>query len=309
MPESKLFKEIVSLDTEQINPRSTEIDISSTRKILEIINKEDMLVPLAVQQELAYIEKAVEQIIDTFKQNGRLFYVGAGTSGRLGVVDASECPPTFGSNPDMVQGIIAGGKEAMFIAQEGAEDFPENGSKEIARRNILPPDIVCGIAASGRTPFVKGALEEARARGCYTILISTSSREKLSELNIFADVMICPDVGPEVVAGSTRMKSGTAQKLVLNMLTTASMIRLGKTYGNIMIDLQMTNKKLEERAKKTIMSLCNVDYDSASKYLDLSGGHIKTAIVMIKANVSKEKAKLLLDDADGFVKVAVSSFK
>jgi len=305
MPESELFKEIIGLDTEQINPRTKEIDVLPTSKILELINKEDMLVPLAIQEELKNIEEAVEQIISSFKQNGRLFYIGAGTSGRLGVVDASECPPTFGSQPEMVQGIIAGGKEAVFVAQEGAEDFPENGAKEIINRNINPPDIVCGIAASGRTPFVKGALEEAKKRGCHTILVTTSSRKKLAELNISADTLICPDVGPEVIAGSTRMKSGTAQKLVLNMLTTASMIRLGKTYDNVMIDLQMTNKKLKERAKKTIMSLCKVDYDTASKYLKLSDYHVKTAIVMIKTNVSKEKAKELLDIANGFVKVAI----
>ncbi len=306
MPESEFFKEIVGLDTEKINPRTTEIDISPTKKILDMINQEDMLVSIAVQKELKYIETAVEHIVDAFKQNGRLFYLGAGTSGRLGVVDASECPPTFGTNPEMVQGIIAGGKEAMFVAQEGAEDLPENGAKEIINKNILPPDIVCGIAASGRTPFVMGALSEAKSRACFTILITTSSRAKLSKMNISADLMICPEVGPEVLAGSTRMKSGTAQKLVLNMLTTASMIRLGKTYSNIMIDLQLTNKKLVERAKKTIMSLCNIDYDSASEYLILSGGHVKTAIVMCKANVNKEKAKLLLKKANGFVKLAIS---
>lgn len=305
MPETDLFKEIIALQTEQKNPKSENIDLASTREILEIINNEDKLVAQAVQKELDNIGKAVEIITKAFKSGGRLFYVGAGTSGRLGIVDASECPPTFGASPEMVQGIIAGGKEAVFKAQEGAEDKPENGAKEITERDIKPPDVVCGIAASGRTPFVKGAIDEAKKRGCPTIFVSTVTQEKVEELGVSADVTICPNVGPEALTGSTRMKSGTAQKLVLNMLTTASMVKLGKTYGNVMVDLQLTNAKLKERAKKIIMSITGVSYDKAEKYLKESGGHVKTALVMIKSGVSKDEAKRLLIKADGFVRKAL----
>ncbi|MGA2297868.1 MAG: N-acetylmuramic acid 6-phosphate etherase [FCB group bacterium] len=305
MPKSKLFNEISSLGTEQKNPKSEFIDIADTKEILEIINNEDISVAFAVQKEIPNIEKAVNKITEAFRNGGRLFYVGAGTSGRLGILDASECPPTFGTNPEMVQGIIAGGREAVFQAQEGAEDSKENGAKEIINRKILPPDIVCGIAASGRTPFVRGAFEESNKRGIATILITTISSGKAKKLGMTADIMICPVVGPEVLAGSTRMKSGTAAKLVLNMLTTASMIKLGKTYGNVMVDLQLTNAKLKERAKKIIMNITNVDYDTADEYLVKSNGHVKTALVMILGKLNKSEAQKLLTEANGFVRVAL----
>jgi len=309
MPESKLFREIASLSTELKNPATSDIDIASTREILNLINNEDLTVPFAVQKEIPNIEKAVESIVTAFKNGGRLFYFGAGTSGRLGIVDASECPPTFGTEPEMVQGVIAGGKEAVFQAKEGAEDLPENGAKEYRRLKIQPPDIVCGIAASGRTPFVRGALEEAREYGVSTILITTVKRNEAKKLGMTADVMICPIVGPEVIAGSTRMKSGTAQKLVLNMLTTASMIRIGKTLGNVMVDLQLTNAKLKERAKRIIMELTGLDYDSADKFLTLSEGNVKTALVMILGNVTVNDAKKLLEQSDGFIKIAIENAK
>jgi N-acetylmuramic acid 6-phosphate etherase len=305
MPESDLFIEIASLETEQKNPRTENIDIASTRKILEMINDEDLTVASVVRKEIPNIAKAVAQIVESFKAGGRLFYFGAGTSGRLGIVDAAECPPTFGTNPKMVQGVIAGGHKAVFIAQEGAEDKPENGAKEIIQRKIKPPDVVCGIAASGRTPFVKGALAEARKRGIFTILIATVPKKKAIENGILADVMICPVVGPEVITGSTRMKSGTAQKLVLNMLTTASMVRLGKTLGNVMVDLQLTNAKLKERAKRILMTLADVDYDTAEKTLKESDGHVKTALVMLLADVDVEQAKKRLRKAGGFIKKAI----
>jgi N-acetylmuramic acid 6-phosphate etherase len=305
MPESDLFKEIIALQTEQKNPKSADIDLVTTKEILEIINSEDMFVAKAVQKELPNIERAVDIIAEAFKSGGRLFYVGAGTSGRLGILDAAECPPTFGVNPEMVQGIIAGARDAVFQAQEGAEDNHENGAKEIIIRNINPPDVVCGIAASGRTPFVKGAMEEAIKKGCKTIILTTVTHQKVEELGVIADVVICPNVGPEVLAGSTRMKSGTAQKMVLNMLTTASMIKLGKTYGNVMVDLQLTNAKLKERAKKIIMSITGINYDDAEQYLNESEGHVKTAIVMIKAGVKKEEAQKMLKNADGFVRKAL----
>lgn len=305
MGETPLFKEISSLDTERINPDSVFIDQASPAEILKMINDEDKTVPLAVEKELPHIEKAVEYVVEAFKSGGRLFYAGAGTSGRLGIVDASECPPTFGVSVEQVQGIIAGGKEAVFIAQEGAEDQPGNGAKEIADRNIAPPDVVCGIAASGRTPFVVGALKEARKRNCKTIFITTASREKILKSDVKADVFICPEVGPEIIMGSTRMKSGTAQKLVLNMLTTASMILVGKTFGNVMVDLQLTNLKLKERAKRIVMLIAGVDYDAAARALEESGGSVKIALVIAMAGVSKREAENLIESSGGFVRKAV----
>jgi N-acetylmuramic acid 6-phosphate etherase len=305
MPETELFHEITSLLTEQRNPLSEDIDNLSTLDVLRIINDEDKKVPFAIENQLDSIAKAVDYIVESFKQGGRLFYFGAGTSGRLGILDASECPPTFGTPYDMVQGVIAGGRKAVFKAIEGAEDSIENGANEVVKRNILPPDIVCGIAASGRTPFVRGALQEAKRRKVRSLLICTVSKERLNEIGVFADIIIAPNVGPEVIAGSTRMKSGTAQKLILNMLTTASMIRLGKTYGNVMVDLQQTNNKLKERSKNIIMKIANVDYDTAEKLLRESGANVKTALVMALTGADVHKARSLLALSDGFVKKAV----
>ncbi len=305
MPENELFKEISSLRTEQVNQLTKEIDEQGTMSILRLINQEDQRVALAVEEEIPNIAEAVDKITEAFSLGGRLFYVGAGTSGRLGILDASECPPTFGTDPQMVQGIIAGGKPAVFQAQEGAEDSPDDGANEIRERFVAPPDVVVGLAASGRTPFVKGALQEALKRGCYTVLITTVSNEQAQGLGVVADTMICPNVGAEVVSGSTRMKSGTAQKLVLNMLTTASMIKLGKTYGNVMVDLQLTNKKLEERAKKTIMSLTGVSYDEAANYLNAAKGNVKTALIMIIGDCDYDAAKDAILKADGHVKQAI----
>jgi N-acetylmuramic acid 6-phosphate etherase len=306
MPENDLFREISSLETEMNNPVSANIDMEPTIGILGIINREDMTVARAVREELPHIAVAVDHLTEAFASGGRLFYFGSGTSGRLGVVDASECPPTFGTDPEMVQGVIAGGTPAIFRAQEGAEDSAEAGAEEIRRRGIMPPDVVCGIAASGRTPFVRGALDEACGRGIYTIMVSAVSRDKLRQMDISADTMICPAVGPEVIAGSTRMKAGTAQKMVLNMLTTASMVRLGKTYGNIMVDLQLTNSKLRERAKKIIMTIAKVDYDKAERLLSESGDSVKTALVMGITNINPKEARDLLQKAGGFVRKAVS---
>ena len=302
---TSLFKEISQLATEQRNEKTSDIDLMSTEEILHAINAEDATIAYAIEQEIPHITKAVDAITNAFQVGGRLFYVGAGTSGRLGIVDASECPPTFGTNPEMVQGIIAGGDAAMFKAQEGAEDSPENGAACLQEYGIKKNDIVCGIAASGRTPFVRGALEKAKEIGCYTILITTNSREQLLALGVTADTIIAPSVGPEVIAGSTRMKSGTAQKMVLNMLTTASMIRLGKSYGNIMVDLQLTNAKLRERAKRIIMEIADVDYDSATSVLDEAQGHVKTALVMILAQVDAQTAKSMLKNSGGFIKTAL----
>ncbi len=305
MAESSLFKEISSLATERRNPDTENIDLASAREILEMINAEDAKVAPAVREVIPEIEKAVLHLAAAFRAGGRLFYFGAGTSGRLGVVDASECPPTFGTDPAMVQGVIAGGTPAIFRAQEGAEDSREAGAGEVRANGIEPPDVFCGIAASGRTPWVLGAMEEAARRGCFTIFISTSPREKVLSLGARADVMICPVVGPEAIAGSTRMKSGTAQKLVLNMLTTASMILIGKTYGNVMVDLQLTNKKLAERSKKIIMDICTLDYDSAAALLSQSGGHVKTAIMMHFSGLEREAALALLEKHEGRIRPAL----
>lgn len=298
-----LFAEISNLSTEQRNQKSMDIDARSTIEILKIINDEDKTVPFAVEMELPYIAEAVEIIVRALKNGGRLLYFGAGTSGRLGVVDASECPPTFGTPFGMIDGFIAGGKEAMFRAQEGAEDYEENGANDVLAANVSDKDVVCGIAASRRTPYVVGAVKKAKQIGAKTLYITCNPRENFDIKEV--DVAMCPYVGPEVVMGSTRMKSGTAQKLVLNMLTTTAMIRMGKIYENMMIDLQMTNKKLVERSKRIVMTITGVAYDEAEKVLLNAGGHVKTALVMILAGVTADEAKVRLEQADGFVRNAL----
>ena len=303
---SKLFLEIRTLPTERRNEATANIDEAGSAEILERINDEDAKVAAAVRAEIPYIAQAVDEIVARFQRGGRLFYAGAGTSGRLGILDAAECPPTFGTPHDMVQGIIAGGEPAVFRAQEGAEDNPANGAEAIAMHNVGEQDVVCGIAASGRTPFVRGALDEARRRGAFTVIISTNTRENLDALGVVADVCICPQVGAEVLAGSTRMKSGTAQKMVLNMLTTAAMVRLGKTLGNVMVDLQLTNAKLRERAKGIIMSLGRIEhYADAETLLEAAGGHVKTALVMALGDIDAGSARTMLEQAGGFVRKAV----
>lgn len=280
-----------------------EIDAKSTEEIVRIINDEDKLIAFAVEKEIPYIRDAVDVIVSAIKNGGRLLYFGAGTSGRLGVVDASECPPTFGTPFGLIEGYIAGGKEAMFRAQEGAEDYEENGAKDVLAAKVSRLDVVCGIAASRRTPYVVGAVKKAKEIGAHTLYVTTNPRENFDIKEV--DIAICPYVGPEVIMGSTRMKSGTAQKLVLNMLTTAAMVRLGKVYENMMIDLQMTNKKLVERSKRIVMTITGISYDEAGSWLEKAGGHVKTALVMIKAGVTKEEAQKRLDLADGFVRKAI----
>ena len=287
-----------------------DIDSCSVEEILVLINNEDKKVAFAVETQIPYIAKAVELVVEAFRNDGRLIYVGAGTSGRLGVLDAVECPPTFGTDPEMIQGLIAGGEKAMFRAQEGAEDHEENGARDIDNKKIKKNDVVCGIAASLRTPYVIGAVKRAKQLGAHTLYVTTNPRSsfylpEFSDLASAVDVAICPEVGPEIIMGSTRMKSGTAQKLVLNMITTAAMIRLGKVYENMMIDLQMTNLKLRERAKRIVMIITGVSYDEATDFLTKSNFHVKTALVMIKANVSLEEAQLRLKKSNGFVRAAI----
>ncbi len=299
----KIFDEISKLTTEQRNPKSINIDKLPTLDILKIINEEDKTIPFAVEKEIPYIEQAVEIVVQALKNGGRLLYFGAGTSGRLGVVDASECPPTFGTPFGMIDGFIAGGRKAMFRAQEGAEDYEENGANDVITANVNEKDVVCGIAASRRTPYVIGAVKKAKELGAKTLFVTTNPREDFNIKEV--DVAICPYVGPEVIMGSTRMKSGTAQKLVLNMITTTAMVRMGKTYENMMIDLQMTNKKLVERAKRIVMLITGLSYEEAQDYLTKSNFHVKSAIVMIKANVDFQEAQKLLQKADGFVRKAI----
>ena len=304
MKQSNLFQQIQSLATEQRNPASMQFDMASTREILEVINTEDHKVPIAVREELPYITEAVDIVVEAFRQGGRLFYAGAGTSGRLGILDASECPPTYGTPPEMVQGLIAGGLEAVFRSQEGAEDLEENGVNHIKEAGVTSADVVCGIAASRRTPYVVGAVGYARSIGCKTLFITCNPR---ANFDLEVDVAMCPVVGPEVIMGSTRMKSGTAQKLVLNMITTASMVRLGKVYENMMVDLQMTNKKLVERSRRTVMMATGVDYAEATRVLDAVDGHVKTALVVILADVSPEDAVARLEASGGFVRQAIAA--
>jgi N-acetylmuramic acid 6-phosphate etherase len=300
---ARLFAELKDLATEQRNPASEGLDALDTSGILKVINQEDHRVPEAVGTQLPYITQAVDLIVEAFRKGGRLIYVGAGTSGRLGILDASECPPTYGTPPEMVQGLIAGGMEAVFRSQEGAEDRKEDGERDLRAIDLSPNDIVCGIAASRRTPYVVGAVEFARSIGCPTLFITCTPR---ANFNIPVDVAICPVVGPEVIMGSTRMKSGTAQKLVLNMLTTASMVRIGKIYENMMVDLQMTSLKLVERSKRTVMQVTGLDYEAASAVLAQTKGHVKTALVMVLGDVDLPEAARRLEAASGFVRPAVS---
>lgn len=299
---SDFSQQLAGLLTEQRNPVSKRIDEQSTDSILRLINSEDKLVALAVEKEIPYIAQAVDIIVSSFRNEGRLIYVGAGTSGRLGVVDASECPPTFGTPPEMVKGLMAGGQVAMFKSQEGAEDDPQQAAKDIDAEGVGSADVVCGIAASRRTPYVVAAVRRARERGAKTLYVTTNPR---TEFDLEVDVAICPEVGPEVIMGSTRMKSGTAQKMVLNMLTTASMVKLGKVYENMMVDLQLTNNKLVDRAKRIIMMATGANYATAADVLEESGGHVKTAIVMIVKKISCDEAKRCLAQADGFVRGAI----
>ncbi len=298
-----IFNEISKLSTEQQNQNSINIDRQSTEEILTIINNEDKTIPFAVEKEIPYISRAVEIVVEAIKNGGRLLYFGAGTSGRLGVVDASECPPTFGAPDGLIEGFIAGGQQAMFKAQEGAEDFEENGAVDIIAARVTEKDVVCGIAASRRTPYVVGAIKKAKAMGAATLFVTATPRNTFNIPEV--DVAICPHVGPEVVMGSTRMKSGTAQKLVLNMITTASFVRLGKTYQNMMVDLQLTNRKLVERSKRIVMTITGISYEEAEVMLNKSGGHVKTALVMILSNVGLEEAQKRLTAANGFVRQAI----
>jgi N-acetylmuramic acid 6-phosphate etherase len=285
--------------TEQRNPRSMRIDQLSTLEIVDLINAEDRMVAEAVGEEREEIAHAIEIAVDCFSRGGSLYYVGAGTSGRLGVLDASEMPPTYGTDPAMVQGLIAGGLDALVRAQEGAEDHPEDGARDIEARGVGENDFVLGIATSGTTPYVHGALKRARERGARTgFLLCTYPT---AELVAAHDVVIAPLVGPEVITGSTRMKAGTATKMVLNTITTASMVRLGKVYGNLMVDLQVTCEKLRDRGERILMQVVGVDRPNAASLLERAGGHVKTAIVMGRLDVDADAARDRLDAEGGLI--------
>ena len=306
MSENQVFKELASLVTESRNPESYDVDIMETGEIVRLINHEDKKVAESVEKEIPYLIEAVDIIAHAFRNGGRLIYVGAGTSGRLGVLDASECPPTFGSDPEMVQGIIAGGFEALIKAKEGSEDKYEQGAIDLAEKKITAADVVCGIAASQRTPYVQGALAEAKKRRAKTIFVICNPRETLS---VPVDVAICPVPGPEVLMGSTRMKAGSAQKMVLNILTTAAMIKQGKVFENMMIDLQQNSQKLIERSKKIIMTATDVSYDESDKLLKKSGGHVKSAILMALTDLDLGTIKDMLKKNDGFIKKALMEWR
>lgn len=284
--------------TEQRNPRTARIDQLSTQEIVDLINDEDRKVAEAVHAEREAIARAADLIVDGFRRGGRLVYVGAGTSGRLGVLDAAEMPPTYGTDPWLVQGIIAGGQAALVRAQEGAEDHPEDGAAAIDERAVGPLDFVLGIATSGTTPYVHGALRRAKERGARTgfLLCTPPTAEILAAY----DVVIAPLVGPEVVTGSTRMKAGTATKLVLNTLTTTAMIRLGKVWGNLMVDLQVTCQKLRDRGERILMETLDLEREEAAHLLADAGGNVKTAIVMRRLGVDAVEARARLE-AEGDV--------
>jgi N-acetylmuramic acid 6-phosphate etherase len=288
--------------TEKRNPRSRNIDELSTLGIVDLINAEDMHVPRAVARQRRRIAKAVDLIVERFRAGGRLFYVGAGTSGRLGVLDASECPPTFGVSPRLVQGIIAGGRKALVRAVEGAEDRKDDGADAIDNRGVKAKDIVVGVAACGMTPYVRGALERANEIGAATVCVTCAPEVAKS---IAADIVINPVVGPEVITGSTRMKAGTATKLVLNTLTTAAMIRLGKVYGNLMVDLRATNEKLRDRSLRIVMDITHLSRRRAQHLLAGADGKVKAAVVMHLRQVDLKSALEILAKCDQSLRKAI----
>src|SRR5881409_524839 len=288
--------------TEQRNSRTARIDVAATLEIVDLINTEDATVAAAVRAVRAEIARAIDLVVDALRQGGRLVYVGAGTSGRLGVLDASECPPTFGTPPEMVVGVIAGGYQALVKSVEGAEDDVNAGMAAMDQARVAPADFVLGIAASGTTPYVRAALSRAQTIGATTGLLSCSDPPRV--LVETCDVLILPKVGPETLTGSTRLKAGTATKLVLNTLSTGAMIRLGRAYGNLMVDLMALSDKLRDRGERIVMECCGVDRQTARRAIEAAGGSVKLAIVMARRGVGKAEAERLLADAGGFVRKA-----
>ena len=302
MNKNALLQQLNQLITEQRNPNSMQLDSLSAQELVALINREDQQVALAVEKCLPQIASAVEKIIAAFEHGGRLVYVGAGTSGRLGVLDASECPPTYGVKPEMVVGLIAGGDHALRHPIEGAEDNVQQGQADLEEISFSAQDVLVGIAASGRTPYVLGALNYAKQLGATTVSIASNPKSKMAEV---ADIAIETVVGPEVLTGSSRMKSGTAQKLVLNMLTTASMVLIGKCYQNLMVDVQASNEKLKARALKIVMDATECDKDAAADVLSKAKGQVKLAILMQLSGLDAFEAQSLLDKSNGKLRQAL----
>ncbi len=294
------------LETEQRNENSKNIDVMSTIEMLRVINQEDKQVAFAVERVLPSIETLVDEAHKRIMKGGRVIYMGAGTSGRLGVLDASECPPTYGLNATLVQGIIAGGFEALLKAREGAEDDRELGRNDLKKLELTQKDTVIGLAASGRTPYVIGGLDYAGEVGAYTAAVSCVHNAKISE---HAQVRIEAIVGPEVITGSTRMKSGTAQKMILNMISTSLMVKYGKVYKNLMVDVQPTNKKLVERAKQIVAISSGCSYDEAARYLNESGSNVKIAICMALTGLARTDCEIILNNSEGNISKAIRSIK
>ncbi len=302
MANDALLSALSHLVSEQQNPDTVDLDLLPINEILNRISQQDQQVPVAVEKVLPQVTKAVEKIISAFKRGGRLVFQGAGTSGRLGVIEATECPPLFGTCEQMIIGLIAGGKEAMFTAQEAAEDSPELGIKDLKAINFSRKDILVAVAASGRTPYVIGALEYANQLSAKTISVSSNPNSPIAKL---ATIAICPEVGPEAISGLTRLKSGTAQKLILNMLTTASMIRLGRSYKNLMVDAQPNNTKFKARAVRIVMEATDCNETLAKSLLSQSDYNAKVAILMHLTGIDAEQAKEKLSDSDGFLRKAI----
>lgn len=300
------IEKLTKLVTEGRNPDTINIDSVSTLEMITMINEEDKKVALAVEKAKEDIARAVDVIAESFAKGGRLIYIGAGTSGRLGILDASECPPTFGVDFEMVQGIIAGGHTAIFKAVEGAEDDRELCKKDLMERNLTSKDVVCGIAASGRTPYAIGGMEYAKEIGAPVICVTMNPDSEMAQI---ADYPISVVVGPEAIMGSTRMKAGTAQKMVLNMLTTGAMIKHGKVYGNLMVDVKASNEKLIARAKRIVMMAADVDEKKASEVLEETKYDVKLAIFMIKTSLEKNEAEQILNENRGYIQRAIDSVK
>ena len=295
-----------SLATESRNPASERIDELTTTEMLALINREDARIATAVGRALRDISTAVDLVAAALARGDRLLYIGAGTSGRLGILDATECPPTYGTDPESIQGLIAGGPEAVFRAVEGAEDDADGARRHLEERALTPGDIVAGIAASGVTPYVLGGLEYARGLGCATLLIAASASAVDAAV---ADVKILTDVGPEVIAGSTRMKAGTATKMVLNMISTAAMVSLGKTYGNLMVDLKPKSAKLRDRSIRILASLANLTEETARQRLEDSRWDLKNAVVREVCGIDEAQARDLLASTGGRVKAAIRTWR
>lgn len=296
------MEKIADLTTELRNEKSTHVDNMSTLDILALINEEDMQIAKQVQKILPDIEKVVDSVAEAFKEGGRLFYVGAGTSGRIGILDAVECPPTFSTPPELVQGVMAGGMKAIEKAVEGAEDSEEVGALDLTDRGLTERDVVIGIAASGRTPYVIGALKYANKIGAVTVSLASNENALISQE---ADIKLEVITGPEVITGSTRLKAATAHKMVLNMITSTSMIKIGKVYENLMVDLSVSNIKLKERAKNIVATITETSSEEVGRLLEEAQFEVKPAIVMIQADVSFKEAKQSIAEANGFVREAI----